>query len=139
MKEKTATSGVRYKINDIEFIKKRQGLKTLQEVFYFLVGEYIKLYRVEKPSIFTPTQPKDFGDSEIRTEIKDEVGQSKVQTEIIDPIQIYKQEFLEAQTQEQLERSYRAMEKEPMVWKSKVELRQLANKIREEKGFIYND
>lgn len=136
---RTRPHTVRFNEDDFNFICRRQNLKTAQSILDFLVSEYMKLYRVEKPSIFTPTQQKNFDDSKIKTEIKNEVGQSKVQTEIIDPIQIYKQEFLEAQTQEQLERSYRAMEKEPMVWKFKVELRQLANKIREEKGFIYND
>lgn len=60
MKEKTATSGVRYKINDLEFIKKKERLNTLQEVVYFLMSEYLKLYKVEKVSIFSA--PKDVYD-----------------------------------------------------------------------------
>lgn len=49
---KTNPIGIRFEIEDLELIKKRENLKTNQKVVDFLLSEYCKLYKVEKPSIF---------------------------------------------------------------------------------------
>ena len=49
---KTNPIGVRFEIEDLDFIKKRESIKTNQGVVDFLLSEYCKLYRVEKPSVF---------------------------------------------------------------------------------------
>lgn len=54
---KTVSTGIRYKVDEVEFIKKREQLISVQNVFSFLISEYIKLYKVEKPSVFQ--KPKD--------------------------------------------------------------------------------
>lgn len=49
---KTNPIGVRFEIKDLEFIKKRESIKTNQGVVDFLLSEYCKLYRIEKSSVF---------------------------------------------------------------------------------------
>lgn len=67
---KTRNHSVRFEEKDFEFICKRENLKTAQMVVTFLLNEYLKLYRVEKKSIFAvekeiydaPPLPKSFRD-----------------------------------------------------------------------------
>lgn len=49
---KSKPIGIRFDNDDLEFVKKRQGLKTAQQVVHFLTAEYCKLYKVEKKSVF---------------------------------------------------------------------------------------
>lgn len=49
---KTKNHSVRFEDGDFAFICKRESLKTAQQVVSFLLGNYIKIYKVEKKSIF---------------------------------------------------------------------------------------
>lgn len=49
---KTKNQSIRFEVADWDFITKRQGFKTAQQVVNFLVSEYMKLYKVDNPSIF---------------------------------------------------------------------------------------
>lgn len=49
--KKTKPCGVRFNIDEFEFIKKNENLETAQQVVYFLMNEYMKLFR--KPRVFS--------------------------------------------------------------------------------------
>ena len=74
MKELKKTSGIRFKVSEVDLVKKRESLKTLQEVYDFLIYEYMKLYKVEKPSIFISEKESDYDGKSEREYIGDEVG-----------------------------------------------------------------
>jgi len=50
--KKTRNHSVRFDEEDFDFVSKRTGIKTGQQLVDFLLSEYCKLYKVEKPSIF---------------------------------------------------------------------------------------
>lgn len=49
---KSKPHSVRFEENDFDFICRREQLKTAQQVVTFLLSEYLKLYKVEKKSVF---------------------------------------------------------------------------------------
>lgn len=49
---KTKPHTIRFEEEDFKFICKRENLKTAQGVLNFLMAEYLKLYKVEKKSVF---------------------------------------------------------------------------------------
>lgn len=55
MKSKPHT--FRFNQDDFNFISKRENLKTAQQIFDFLIKEYMKLFRVDRPSIFLTNAP----------------------------------------------------------------------------------
>lgn len=64
---KTKPHTIRFEETDFDFICKREELNTAQQVVSFLLSEYIKLYKVEKKSVFdvkeetkTYDLPKDY-------------------------------------------------------------------------------
>ncbi len=64
---KTKPHTIRFEEGDFKFICKRENLQTAQAILNFLMGEYLKLYKVEKKSIYDNTigdiiNPKGFTD-----------------------------------------------------------------------------
>ncbi len=55
---KTKNHSVRFEEDDFNFVSNRTGIKTGQKLVDFLLSEYCKLYRVEKPSIFLQDIPE---------------------------------------------------------------------------------
>lgn len=53
---KTSPIGVRFEKDQLDFIFEREGFKSAQQVVHFLMGEYCKLYRDEKKSVFNGLQ-----------------------------------------------------------------------------------
>jgi hypothetical protein len=49
---KTKPTGVRFDEDEIAFVRARTKLNTPQSIVSFLMREYCKMYRVEKPSVF---------------------------------------------------------------------------------------
>lgn len=57
---KTRNHSVRFEQSEFDFIRKREKLTTAQSVVSFLMDNYIKIYKVEKKSIFlVEEEPKD--------------------------------------------------------------------------------
>ena len=61
---KSIPMSIRYDPEDAEFIFKREGLQTIQQVIDFLLHEYCKIYRVEKKSVFDVKDEPDNNKSE---------------------------------------------------------------------------
>lgn len=146
MKEKTATSGVRYKINDLEFIKKKERLNTLQEVVYFLMSEYLKLYKVEKVSIFSapkdvydgPRLPNNFTHDE--PPMFPLPKPESMFSAPVDKFKEHKNNITYSDSKKELVANVTAMKKDMFLNnKQKMELEAYAKQVMEEKGFIYND
>lgn len=64
MKSKPHT--FRFNQDDFNFISKRENLKTAQQIFDFLIKEYIKIFKVDRPSIFLTATP-DIGSTKTET------------------------------------------------------------------------
>lgn len=73
MKSKPHT--IRFDENDYDFICKRENLKTAQSILDFLMSEYMKIYKIEKPSIFIPANKESFDGKKNKRLSIDEVGQ----------------------------------------------------------------
>lgn len=69
---KTRNHSVRFENKDFEFICRRENLKTAQNVVSFLLKEYIKLYKVEKQSVFQSEPLKEYDSPRLPKYVQDE-------------------------------------------------------------------
>lgn len=69
---KSKPMGARFEEGDLEFIYKRTGLNTPQQVVDFLLHEYCKLYRVEKQSVFQSEPLKEYDSPRLPKYVQDE-------------------------------------------------------------------
>lgn len=98
---KTKPIGVRFDEEDLEFIKKREGIRTPQQVIYFLMSEYMKIYRVEKPSIFIAGSKESFDGKESNLyELDEALQREESKRKLIRTFEQYRQLKLDCEDQE---------------------------------------
>lgn len=133
----TKTSGIRFKVEDMTFVQKRENLDTVQKVFTFLMNEYLKLYRIEKKSVYAVNnqiEEKSINIPTTKTEYRDN------EPSFIDPFEFYKYQFSESQSIDELTRNVALMKKDnAIMWKQRTALEAFAVQVQQEKGFIFND
>lgn len=69
---KTKPHTIRFEESDYDFICKRENLQTAQSILDFLMTEYIKIYKVQKPSIFLVPKESDYDGKETNRNSLDE-------------------------------------------------------------------
>lgn len=57
---KTRNHSIRFEQSDFDFICKREKLTTAQSIVSFLMDNYIKIYKVEKRSVFLVEDNQDY-------------------------------------------------------------------------------
>lgn len=142
---KTNPTGIRFEKEDLDFIKKREGIDTPQQVVYFLCSEYVKLYKVEKKSVFESTDikfkaatPKSYEGALANNLATDEIAM--FQQVPIDKYDVHKNKISNSENRQELINSVNSMKKEMFLnTKQKMELEAYAKQVLEDKGFIYND
>lgn len=135
---KTKNHSIRFDESDWEFICKRQGFKTAQQVVNFLIFEYMKLYKVEKPSIFIQEQPKIYDSPKIENNyFSDEPKQwAEPNKKELSNFESWKKEISGCDESYELEKLVSLMEKDKdLLWNEKNELKRFCLQIGKQKGF----
>lgn len=129
---------IRFEEEDFNFICKRENLKTAQGIISFLMDNYIKLYKVEKQSIFIAEPQKEYDAPRLPISTQDEP--KKWQEAPINQFDAYKKEFLESTSYVDLYFGVTLMKKDKSLnFRQISELELIAAKVKEQKGFIFND
>jgi hypothetical protein len=137
---KTNPTGVRFESDDLEFIMKRENLKTNQEVVYFLCREYCKLYRVENKSVFATKENAGSYDGKKNNTLKlDEVGQHQETNYVAheeSQIEAWEKDMQSCEDIYELERVTSLMKKDTgLKWSEKNELERFGLQVYKQKGF----
>ena len=98
---KTKPHTIRFDESEYDFICKRENLKTAQSILDFLMSEYMKIYKVEKPSIFITVGKGSYDGKNINPYTTDEPLQYKQpQRQLIRTYEQYRQLKVECETEE---------------------------------------
>lgn len=98
---KTKPHTIRFEESDYDFICKRENLQTAQSILDFLMTEYIKIYKVQKPSIFLVPKESDYDGKESNRNSFDEQGKfEEPKRKLIRTFEQYKQLRIECENEE---------------------------------------
>lgn len=128
---KTKPHTIRFEESEYDFICKRENLKTAQSILDFLMSEYMKIYKVEKPSIFISATKESYNGKNVDTYSMDESAQfeqpkSEIHKSEEKDFFYFKDKILKTTSREEIEKVVREVDEVVLTFIEKRDLKLLA-------------